>query len=466
MSPAGIHADNRRMTARVGLFIVVAVITTLVLFSGGPNGALVFAQQTTPPPSIKWLNPDNDSSNEISAKDDTSGAPTGTSYHLVAWVASAPAGSTVTFSYAVGSGTPTTIGTATQVGTTDTYEFHWPGASMPADGPYNLIASLSPGGASPSASPSPSPTPLASDTQDVTVNNTADALPGGINPTTNQAETVEITSPANGGTLNFTDPPGAPNFTAILQVKHSSGVTTLTPYYTTSAPGTEPTWTACPAGSETPSEATNGIDCELAPNTNGAQVTGVAVVASDEPTGPATPDKDSGDAHRVTGTGTSPSPSPSTSSPSPSASSTSPSPSASSTSPSPTPSNTSASPSPTQSSPAPTQTVSPTPTGTSPPPPVFYRSTTTMNVNGNKFLGKVKSDLRKCRVRRDVVLKKERPGRDKTVGKDQTNQDGEYEIREPGADGTYYTVAKAKGFTDQSGRPVTCTKDRSPKKKV
>jgi hypothetical protein len=296
----------------------------------------------------------------------------------------------------------------------------------------------------------------------VVVNNATDAPPA--DPRTNQGETVEITNPANGGTLNFTDPPGAANFTAVLQVKHSAGAADLAPYYTTSAPGTEPTWTACASGSETAAEAANGVDCELAANTNGTQVTGVAVVASDAPIGPALPDEDSGDAHRVTGTGSSPSPSPSTTSPSPTASTTSPSPTQTQTA-SPSPSTTS--PRPTESSsPTPTQTASPSPTATTPPPPVVYTSTTTLRVKGNRFLGRVKSDLKRCRTDRDVILWKKRPGEDKKVGKDQTNDDGEYKIRERGADGTYYTVANAKSFMDQSGRPVTCARDRSPEKDV
>lgn len=426
------------------LFIVVAVITTLVLFSGGPNGAFVFAQQTSPVTSIEFVNPDDDSSNEISAKNDTSTGTTSASYHLVAWVANAPAGATVSFSYRVGTGTQTPIGTATPVGA-DTFEFHWPGTAMPPDGAYNLVASLSTGGA----------TPAASDTEAVEVNNVTEPPPAGIDPTTAQAETVEITSPLNGGTLNFVDAPGTAGFTATIQVKHSSGAADITPYFTTSAPGAEPTWVECEGGSETAAEAVNGVDCELPSGTNGTSVRAVAVVASDNPTDPIpVPDPDSGDAHRVTGTGASPSPSPSTTSPSPTPSTTSPSPTPSTTSPSPT------------SSPTSSPTASPSPTTTTPPPPVAYSSTTTLKHKGNKFFGKVKSDLKRCTRGRNTLLKKEMPGKDKTVGKDKTNKKGQYSIKEPNADGTYYTIAKAKSFTDGSGRPVTCAKDKSPKKKV
>ena len=89
-------------------------------------------------------------------------ALTGTTYHLVAWVRNAPEG--VDGQLRRGAlglrGRPTTIGTATRVGTTDTYEFHWPAAGAPPEGEQVLIATLSSGGA----------TPLATDTETVMVN--------------------------------------------------------------------------------------------------------------------------------------------------------------------------------------------------------------------------------------------------------------------------------------------------------
>jgi hypothetical protein len=151
-----------------------------------------------------------------------------------------------------------------------------------------------------------------------------------------------------------------------------------------------------------------------------------------------TVDEESGDAHRITGIGASPGPSPSTSSPSP-------------TSPSPTP---------TQSS------ASPSPTATTPPPPVAYSSNTTLKVDGNKFSGKVKSGTGRCRSGRSILLKKEKPGKDKTVGKDRTNRRGAYSIKERDPNGTYYAFARAKGFTDRFGRPVTCEGDKSPEREV
>lgn len=416
--------------------MVVGVITTLILFSGGPIGAISFAQQqtTAPGPKIEWLNPDAETSNEISAKDDTSGATTSASYHLVATVTGLPATPTVVFRYRSGSSAPLDIGTATPVGS-DTYEFHWAGNSMPPDGPYDLIASLRSSGSE-----------IASDTEAVVVNNTANPGTGGLpnpDPTTNQSESVEITSPANGGSLNFTDPAGDPRYTATIQVKHSAGVTELTPYYTVSAPGTEPTWKKCEGGSETAQESANGVSCELTAPDFPTQVTGIAVVATDEPTDPVPgPDTESGDGHRVAGTGAGPTPT------------------ASSTSPSATPTPTAS------TTPSPTASTTPSPTASTPPPPIAYSSQTTIGYNGKAFTGTVKSDLKKCRRGRNVILKKETPGSDKKLGSDRTNRRGGYKIPEPNANGTYYTVAKAKGFTDNFGRPVTCGQDRSKKKRV
>ena len=432
MSPELIDADHRRLAARVTLGVVVTVITSLILFSGGPKGPWVFAQQTTSGPGVEFVNPDSETSNELSWKDDTSGGTTGTSYHLVAWVRNAAADATVTFAWRTGTGTPTTIGTATRVGSTETFEFHWPAAAAPPEGNQVLVATLTQGGAT-----------AATDTEDVVVNQRDEDPPGGLDPRTEQGETVEITAPANGGTLAFTeDPANDVNLKATIQVKHSSGATILTPYFTTSLPGTETVWTECTTGSESNTEAANGVDCGLPAGTNGTSVTGIAVVAGENPGAPApiTEDKGAADAHRVFGTGASPGPS------SASPSSASPS-SASPSSASPT-------------------TASPTPTGTTPPPPVIYPSTTTLKVNGNKFTGKVKSRHANCRRGRSVLLKKEKPGKDKTVGKDRTNRRGRYSIKERNPNGTYYTVAKTKRFTTGAGGPVTCDSDRSPKRKA
>lgn len=282
------HADNRRLTARVVLIMVAVVTTTMVLFSGGPNGPLSFAQQqTTTPPTVKFLNPDDDTSNEISAKPDMSGAPTGGSYHLVTTVASLPANPAVTFQYQSGTATPFVIGTATQIG--DTFYFHWPTAMMPADGNYTLIAILFSNG-----------NEVSRDTQAVVVNNADEPPPGGLNPTTERSETVEIVDPVIGDPLGFYDPAGSVRYTTSLLVRHSADTTELTTYYTVSPPGTEPEWEEC--GNESADDADDWVRCVLVAPHVPPQVTGVAVVASDQALqAPAPADPDSGDAHRVFG---------------------------------------------------------------------------------------------------------------------------------------------------------------------
>ena len=152
--------------------------------------------------------------------------------------------------------------------------------------------------------------------------------------------------------------------------------------------------------------------------------------------------------------------SPSSGSPSPTQSSASPTPTQSSASPSPTQS--SASPSPTQSSASP----SPTPSESTPPPVVGYSTRTTLDYRNKTFVGKANSDEASCRNGRFVVLKKKRPGKDRKVGTDITNREGAYKIPKRKADGTYYTVAFKKTFTNTSGQETTCTRDRSPNEKV
>ena len=291
MSPA--IRDNRRTTARVVLFMVVAVMTTLVLFSGGPIGAISFAQQqtTTPAgPQIRWVNPDSETSEEISAKDDDPGTATDTSYHLVAWVSEVPANATVLFQYQSGTNTPVTIGTATRVGP-DTYEYFWPGSQMPPDGAYTLIAILSSGGQE-----------VSRDTQSARVNNQDDSTQPVRDFRNDQGETVEIVDPANADVLGFYDPPGDARPVAGIQVRFSSGAGNIRAFFTISRPGTEPQFTSCGNSSsgESSSDASDGVRCTLPAGVNPNEVTGVAVVATDQPL-PGDPDIDAGDAHRVTG---------------------------------------------------------------------------------------------------------------------------------------------------------------------
>jgi hypothetical protein len=73
-----------------------------------------------------------------------------------------------------------------------------------------------------------------------------------------------------------------------------------------------------------------------------------------------------------------------------------------------------------------------------------------------KFRGKVRSPRNACERRRTVVLKKKRPGRDKTVGRDRTNRRGVWRINKPNARGRFYARVKR-----QEKRNVICLGDRS-----
>jgi hypothetical protein len=69
------------------------------------------------------------------------------------------------------------------------------------------------------------------------------------------------------------------------------------------------------------------------------------------------------------------------------------------------------------------------------------------------FKGQVVSEAAKCEKHRRVLLKKKRPGKDKTVGSDRTNNAGNWRIRKANPDGRYYAKIK---------RTRRCTGDKSP----
>jgi hypothetical protein len=73
-----------------------------------------------------------------------------------------------------------------------------------------------------------------------------------------------------------------------------------------------------------------------------------------------------------------------------------------------------------------------------------------------KFRGKVRSPRNACERRRTVVLKKVRPGRDRTVGRDRTNLRGVWRINKPNATGRFYARVQR-----QEKRRVICLADRS-----
>ena len=151
----------------------------------------------------------------------------------------------------------------------------------------------------------------------------------------------------------------------------------------------------------------------------------------------------------------SPTPSSSTSSAPPSSA---PPTSASPTSPSPTSS------SPGTSSPSPSNSTSPGPTPTNtntPPPDVREETDVTISFNRPRFTGRVKSDDGNCQSHRSVILKKVRPGRDRIVGRDSSDNQGDYSIRERRARGRYYVIAPEVAYTAGDGHTVTCQRGRS-----
>ena len=287
--------ESQRRLARSILVTLVASIVAFVLFASGPNLAFSIAQQQTTSPSgyqIKWMNPDEETSPEISGKDDNTSATSenDTTYHLVAWVNELPPGYSVTFQYHnEDNPAPTTLPDPTLVGD-DTFELYW---QVPADedSAGEVIAILQSNG-----------TQVSEDREAVTVNNATDDDVPIRDFTEDQAETVEIVDPANGDGLGFYDRPGGDVvYAASIVVQHSADTEDLIPYYSVSSPGTDPDWIECENGTETADDASDGVRCELAPENNPTQVTAVAVVASDSPPPGPGPDIDGADAHRVTG---------------------------------------------------------------------------------------------------------------------------------------------------------------------
>jgi hypothetical protein len=69
------------------------------------------------------------------------------------------------------------------------------------------------------------------------------------------------------------------------------------------------------------------------------------------------------------------------------------------------------------------------------------------------FKGQVVSEAARCEKNRRVVLKKKRPGKDRTVGSDITNRFGNWKIRKRNPNGRFYA---------QIRRTRRCTGDKSP----
>lgn len=227
-------------------------------------------------PSITFLNPSGyAATKELSTVSDTDSA-----VHLVAWVGQVPANPIVEFELQATSQNAETI-PASRVGSSDTWEAFFEIPANDTDGPYTLRARLYSNGNE-------------VDNYETTVTiNRSDVPP----PTA--AETVEITSPANGSGLGFFTPKGKATNTVIV-VKASDGTEQVRGFYTQSDPGDDPAWKEC--GDATPgSTGVARIKCELPNDVAPSSISAVAAVANRTPP-PAAPNAgldDTGDAHRI-----------------------------------------------------------------------------------------------------------------------------------------------------------------------
>jgi hypothetical protein len=88
--------------------------------------------------------------------------------------------------------------------------------------------------------------------------------------------------------------------------------------------------------------------------------------------------------------------------------------------------------------------------------------TITYRQGSHAFKGTVTNPYRRCRVNRPVVLKRVRPGTDWTVGRDRTDQFGNYKITKRRVGGkSFYVKAKPTSFTNGTGGTTFCSKGRS-----
>lgn len=288
--------ENGRIAARALIAMFVLALIAALTLPDVRLGSEAYAQASPSPTAsrIQFVSPSGTTTgpgSELSSKSDG----VDTLYHLVAWVDRLPSSPTVEFKYQVsGENVERNLGQATFV-SPDTFELKWdmvtgPGGNIP-EGAGTLRAILYSG-----------TTEQSRDEHSVTVNNQPRPPNAAPNSTEeDQGETTEITYPTNGGGLGFFTPPGG-RAQAVIDVSLSAGATKVDAYYTKSAPGVEPSWISCSGSSgETTAQAANGVRCTLAEGDTPAQVTAVAVAASDATAVGIPPggERDSGDGHRV-----------------------------------------------------------------------------------------------------------------------------------------------------------------------
>jgi len=76
---------------------------------------------------------------------------------------------------------------------------------------------------------------------------------------------------------------------------------------------------------------------------------------------------------------------------------------------------------------------------------------------GRRFRAEVTSEYRQCEVRREVAIRKVRPGKNpRTVAVKTTNRAGRVQLRNEYGAGRYFAMARTKQFTDQFDNPGTC----------
>jgi hypothetical protein len=171
-----------------------------------------------------------------------------------------------------------TVGNATQVGTTDTWELKWNQTeSGITEGQNGQVRAL------------------IQDSNGETAFVPSEA--GQLVHFDNSAPTAEITNPADGGTLGFV------NGTATMHGTASGDVDEIDGFYTKSGPTGVQTWVSCGSSNISPNPAGTSewdVDCGLASGDQPAQVQAVAVVPISDI--PILRTQGAGDAHRVSTT--------------------------------------------------------------------------------------------------------------------------------------------------------------------
>lgn len=83
------------------------------------------------------------------------------------------------------------------------------------------------------------------------------------------------------------------------------------------------------------------------------------------------------------------------------------------------------------------------------------------NENRTLFKGKVRSEDPECLGDRRVTVFKKRPGKDKKVGSDFTNNRGKWKVDKRQANGRYYARVAAKQLSGYYGPGDKCARARS-----